>query len=43
MCQSLDETKNELHKGDNTWMQMNSTNGLPLMKTSGNYQQKQQQ
>jgi hypothetical protein len=37
LCQGLDETKNGLHKGDNRWMQMTSTNGLPLMKTSGNY------
>jgi hypothetical protein len=26
-----------LHKWDNRWMQMISTNGFPLMKTSGNY------
>ncbi len=29
--------KNGLHKGDNRWMQMTSTNGSPLMKISGNY------
>ncbi len=29
--------KNGLHKGDNRWMQMTSTNGLPLMKTSNSH------
>jgi hypothetical protein len=30
ICWTLDETKNGVHKGSNRWMQMISTNGLPL-------------
>jgi hypothetical protein len=37
MSWGSNETKNGLHKRNNKWMQMTSTNGSPLMKTSGNY------
>jgi hypothetical protein len=38
MCQGLDETKIGLHKGDNIWMQMTSSNGLQFAINENKWQ-----